>query len=50
MPAAKYGRSALTPDHARRIARKIKMVMKTDLLYRDPNLSLWGLANRIGVT
>lgn len=49
-PAAKYGRSALTPEHARRIARKIKAVMENDLLYRDPNLSLWGLANRIGAT
>jgi AraC-like DNA-binding protein len=47
---AKYERSALTPVQARRIAGKITAVMEADQLYRDPNLSLWGLANRIGVT
>lgn len=46
----KYERSALTSDHANRIASKIEAAMHKDLLYRDPNLSLWDLAKHIGVT
>jgi AraC-like DNA-binding protein len=46
----KYERSALTQAQAVRIARKIKAAMETQHLYRDPNLSLWSLANQIGVT
>ncbi|WP_284163535.1 helix-turn-helix transcriptional regulator [Frigidibacter sp. SD6-1] len=49
-PAPKYERSALTPEHAARIAGRIELAMRRDLLYRDPNLSLWGLAKHIGVT
>ncbi|MGB0959199.1 MAG: helix-turn-helix domain-containing protein [Halocynthiibacter sp.] len=46
----KYERSALTPEHAKRIAKKIEAAMEHDLLHRDPNLSLWDLSNHIGVT
>lgn len=46
----KYKHSALTLDHSRRIAAKIEAAMDKDLLYRDPNLSLWDLAKHIGVT
>ncbi|MCY1127040.1 helix-turn-helix transcriptional regulator [Frigidibacter sp. RF13] len=49
-PTPKYERSALTADHAARIAARIEAAMRRDLLYRDPNLSLWGLAKHIGVT
>lgn len=48
--AIKYERSALTPEHAARIARKIEAAMNKDLLYRNPSLSLWNLSNHIGVT
>ncbi|MGB3553832.1 MAG: helix-turn-helix transcriptional regulator [Jannaschia sp.] len=47
---SKYERSALTDEHAVRIARKIESAMSKDLLYRDPNLSLWDLAKHISVT
>ncbi len=47
---AKYKNSALTSDHAKRIAAKIERAMMRDLLYRDPNLSLWDLAKHIGAT
>ncbi len=46
----KYERSALTEEHARKIASKIERAMVNDLIYRDPNLSLWDLAKHIGVT
>ncbi|MFS4583615.1 helix-turn-helix domain-containing protein [Phaeobacter sp. C3_T13_0] len=48
--AAKYERSALTDDHAARIAAKIERAMIKDMLYRDANLSLWDLAKHISVT
>jgi AraC-like DNA-binding protein len=47
---AKYERSALTDDHAARIAAKIEQAMSRDMLYRDANLSLWDLAKHIKVT
>lgn len=46
----KYKNSALTQAHSDRIALKINSAMERDLLYRDPNLSLWDLAKHIGVT
>ena len=46
----KYSRSALSEEHAARIARKIEVSMERDSLYRDPNLSLWDLAKHIGVS
>ncbi len=49
-PAQKYERSALSEEQAQRLARKIKSAMQNDLLYRDPNLSLWDLSKHIGVT
>lgn len=49
-PVSKYQKSALDDDRAARIARKIEAAMEDDLLYRDPNLSLWELAKHVGVT
>lgn len=46
----KYEKSALDDDRLERIARKVEAAMSEDLLYRDPNLSLWDLAKHIGVT
>lgn len=46
----KYERSALSEEQAQRLARKIRSAMQSDLLYRDPNLSLWDLSKHIGVT
>ncbi|WP_417840185.1 helix-turn-helix transcriptional regulator [Tritonibacter scottomollicae] len=46
----KYTRSALTDEHARRIAEKISLAMQRDQLYRDPNLSLWDLAKHISTS
>lgn len=46
----KYEKSALDDERAARIAGKIETAMSDDLLYRDPNLSLWDLAKHIGVT
>ncbi|WP_185960826.1 helix-turn-helix domain-containing protein [Aliiroseovarius halocynthiae] len=48
--AKKYEKSALDDERAARIARKIDTAMTTDLLYREPNLSLWDLGKHIGVT
>lgn len=47
---AKYVRSALTPEHADRIARKIRTAIEKDRLYRNPDLSLWELSNHINVS
>lgn len=49
-PTRKYEKSALDKGRAARIARKINAAMEEDLLYREPNLSLWDLARHIGVT
>lgn len=49
-PARKYEKSALDDERAARIARKIESAMEKDMLYRDPNLSLWDLAKHISVT
>jgi AraC-like DNA-binding protein len=49
-PARKYEKSALDSERATRIAKKIEAAMEKDLLYRDPNLSLWDLAKHISVT
>lgn len=48
--AEKYERSALSTDAAARIERKLRMAMDKDSLHRDPNLSLWALAQHIGAT
>ena len=46
----KYEKSALSPEAANRIARKLRMAMEQDHLHRDANLSLWGLARHIGAS
>ncbi|SMP31116.1 helix-turn-helix domain-containing protein [Shimia sagamensis] len=47
---SKYKHSALDCDRVNRIAAKIEAAMQNDLLYRDPNLSLWDLSKHISVT
>lgn len=47
---SKYERSALAPEHAGRIARKLRMAMQKDSIYRDPNLTLASLSKHIGVS
>lgn len=44
----KYGHSGLDPKALSRIAAKIEATMTQEQLYRDPDLSLWDLAERIG--
>ena len=47
---SKYEKSALTPEQAERIARKIHAAMHSDRLYRDPNLTLSALSKHVGVS
>lgn len=49
-PSRKYEKSALDSERAARIAQKIEASMQKDMLYRDPNLSLWDLAKHISVS
>lgn len=49
-PTRKYEKSALDDGRALRIAQKIEAAMEQDMLYRDPNLSLWDLAKHINVS
>ncbi|MFN3816260.1 helix-turn-helix transcriptional regulator [Brevundimonas sp.] len=44
----KYARSALTRDHAERLAERIGRAMREDELHLDPNLSLTRLSRRVG--
>lgn len=44
----KYARSALTPEHAQRLAERIRKAMSEDRLHLDPNLSLTKLSRRVG--
>ncbi|QYJ07728.1 helix-turn-helix transcriptional regulator [Qipengyuania flava] len=46
--AAKYSRSALSRDHAKRLAARIEAAMANDRLYLDPNLSLPKLSKHVG--
>lgn len=46
----KYEKSALDPEQAKRIARKLLRAMEEDCLYRDPNLTLGMLAQHAGVS
>ncbi len=46
----KYERSVLDDARATRIAAKIKSAMQNDLMYREPNLSLFDLSKHIGVS
>jgi AraC-like DNA-binding protein len=47
-PPEKYARSALSPDHAAQIAKRIRLAMQKDALYLDPNLSLQKLSRHVG--
>ncbi len=47
-PEPKYARSALTTDHAAKLAKRIEKAMQQDALYVDPNLSLQKLSQHIG--
>ncbi|WP_162894138.1 helix-turn-helix transcriptional regulator [Phaeobacter sp. LSS9] len=49
-PLRKYGRSGLSDARLDRIATKIEALMKDEHLYLQPDLSLWDLSDRIGVT
>lgn len=49
-PLRKYGHSGLSDDRLDRIASKIDALMRDGQLYLEPDLSLWDLAERIGVT
>lgn len=44
----KYARSALTRDHAQRLAERLGRAMREDRLHLDPNLSLTKLARHVG--
>lgn len=46
--ANKYARSALTNEHAKRLAKRIDVAMRKDALYLDANLSLVKLSRHIG--
>lgn len=47
-PDLKYARSALTDDHAAKLALRIEAAMKKDTLYLDPTLSLQKLSQHVG--
>lgn len=49
-PKPKYQHSGLSDVRLDRIATKIEDLMTKEHLYREPDLSLWELARRIGVT
>ncbi|WP_189371284.1 helix-turn-helix transcriptional regulator, partial [Tateyamaria omphalii] len=49
-PLRKYGKSGLNDVRLDRIASKIEALMGEQKLYLEPDLSLWDLAGRIGVT
>ncbi|MCV2889531.1 helix-turn-helix domain-containing protein [Ruegeria aquimaris] len=52
MPPAprKYGNSALSDGRMDRLSDKIRLLMKVEHLYRDPDLTLWDLATRLGAS
>ncbi|MCG3269349.1 AraC family transcriptional regulator [Yoonia sp. I 8.24] len=47
-PDHKYARSALTDDHAAKLAARVETAMRTDTLYLDPSLSLQKLSRHVG--
>ncbi len=47
-PDIKYARSALTDDHAAKLAARIDAAMEKDALYLDPGLSLQKLSQHVG--
>ena len=44
----KYARSALTREHAAKLADRLDAAMRNDTLYLDPNLSLQKLSQQVG--
>ncbi|MBB3060560.1 helix-turn-helix domain-containing protein [Microbulbifer rhizosphaerae] len=46
----KYQRSALGDEQSRRIANKLKQALYEEQLYLDPDLTLYKLANHLGVS
>lgn len=47
-PDLKYAHSALTSEHAARLAARIETAMRKDALYLDPSLSLQKLSRQVG--
>jgi AraC-like DNA-binding protein len=47
-PDTKYARSAMTANHAAKLAKRIGEAMQKDALYIDPNLSLQKLSQHVG--
>lgn len=47
-PDLKYARSALTSDHAAKLAARLETAMQQDTLYLDPSLSLQKLSRHVG--
>lgn len=47
-PDLKYARSALTTDHAAKLAARLETAMQKDTLYLDPTLSLQKLSQHVG--
>jgi len=47
-PDLKYARSALTSDHAAKLADRLETAMRKETLYLDPNLSLQKLSQHVG--
>jgi AraC-like DNA-binding protein len=47
-PDLKYARSALTSDHAAKLAERVEKAMQMDALYLDPNLSLQKMSQHVG--
>jgi len=47
-PDLKYARSALTSDHAAKLAARLEAAMQKDSLYLDPGLSLQRLSQHVG--
>jgi AraC-like DNA-binding protein len=46
--AAKYDKSALSPEEARELRQRLERVMETEKLYLNPELDLSALAERVG--
>lgn len=47
-PDLKYARSALTGDHAAKLAARLETAMRKETLYLDPSLSLQKLSREVG--
>ncbi len=49
-PRGKYTRSALSEDHAKKLATRLEKAMREDRLYLDANLSLQKLSRHVGTS